>query len=165
MHGGAHGDAITIAEALRDALEHTTTPFKDEPPADTGLPNDKITDIIGGTSSVSGIILAVDVDRKEQIHDIGLPVKPSNLVDSNFNFQKLGKDDAGVVAEFSLRPDEVDTVVRSLRKHRFHVTAVHNHELFEKPHLYYLHAFATGAPLDLAAAIREALNHTNSELK
>jgi hypothetical protein len=44
---------VAIAEALRGALEQTSTSFKDEPPADTGLPNEKITDIMGGTRSVS----------------------------------------------------------------------------------------------------------------
>jgi Domain of Unknown Function (DUF1259) len=43
--------------------------------------------------------------------------------------------------------------------------AVHNHELFEEPDLYYQHAFNTGDPLALATAIRAALNNTDSEFK
>jgi hypothetical protein len=94
LHGTALGNAVAIARALRTALQQSATPIgPSEPPGDTGLPNDQIAHIVGGTGMVSDSVLVIE------------------------------------------------------------------------PRLYYLHGFGTGAPLDLARAVRAALNHTNSKFE
>jgi hypothetical protein len=132
-------------------------------PGNTHLPNEEITEIIGGTSMISDSVLSVTVERKETFRELGVVLKPAMQVESMFNFQALENGQAAVNAEFILLPVEVDTVARILREHDFFVMAVHNHELFIQPNVYYLHSFATGAPLALARAIRDALNKTNSK--
>jgi Domain of Unknown Function (DUF1259) len=163
LHGTAIGDPVHIAKALRDALEHSHQPFVTSPPGNTHLPNEEITQIIGGMSMISDSVLSVDVERKETFRELGIVLEPAMQVESMFNFQALGNGQAAVNAEFILLPDEVDAVARTLREHDFFVMAVHNHELFIEPNVYYLHSFATGGPLALAHAIRDALNKTNSK--
>lgn len=163
LHGTAIGDPVHIAKALRAALERSNQPFVTSPPGNTHLPNEEITQIIGGMSMISDSVLSVDVERKETFRELGIVLKPAMQVESVFNFQALGNGQAAVNAEFILLPSEVDAVARTLREHNFYVMAIHNHELFIEPNVYYLHSFATGGPLALAHAIRDALNKTNSK--
>jgi Domain of Unknown Function (DUF1259) len=163
LHGTAIGDPVHIAKALRAALERSNQPFVTSPPGNTHLPNEEITQIIGGMSMISDSVLSVDVERKETFRELGIVLEPAMQVESMFNFQALGNGEAAVNAEFILLPSEVDAVARTLREHHFYVMAIHNHELFIEPNVYYLHSFATGGPLALAHDIRDALNKTNSK--
>jgi hypothetical protein len=163
IHGTATGDPVHIAKALRNALEHSHQPFETSGPGKTGLPNEEITELVGGTSMISDSVLSVSVDRKDRFRELGILLEPEMQLDSLFNFQSIGNGKAAVVAEFVVLPQEADAVARVLRQHNIFVTALHNHELFIEPDLYYLHAFGTGSPLELARIVHEALTHTNSE--
>jgi hypothetical protein len=166
LHGAVIGDPVAIAKILKNALsKNTGQPFEASQQGNTGLPNEKIADIIGGMQMISGNVLAVEVQRKETIRELGIVVRPSNHVHSLFSFQSLGTSQAACVAEFILLPSEVDTVARIMRANAFYVTAIHNHELFVEPHVYYLHAFNVGNPTTQAQTIRKALNHTNSKFE
>jgi hypothetical protein len=166
MHGTAFGDPVQIAQAWYQVLKaNTGQPFETMPPGQTNLPNQQIIEIIGGTSSVSGIILNVEVPRRDRTAELGLVLAPTEQIQSLFSFQSIGNGQAAVDSEFSLRAVEVDAVCRTLRGSQFEIMAIHNHELFEEPDLYYEHAFNTGDPLELARAIRAALNNTNSAFK
>lgn len=166
LHGTAIGDALAIARALRDALSRSATPFgPSEPPGQTGLPNDQIARIIGGSSMISGSVLTVDVDRREAIRELGVRLEPAMEVDSEAVFQSIGGGQAAVQAEIVVLPEEADAVARELRARGLYVTALHNHELFIEPRLYYVHSFGTGAPLDLASSVRAALNQTRSRFE
>jgi uncharacterized protein DUF1259 len=165
LHGTAIGDAVAIAQALFQALKNNSgQPFQASPPQDTHLPNDQITEIIGGMSMISGKVLTVDVDRKEKIEELKVPLEPASQLESNFHFQTIGGNDAIVNAEFVLRPFEVDVVAETISSNGFKISAVHNHELFIKPRIYYLHSGASGDPISLAQVIRQALNQTNSKV-
>jgi Domain of Unknown Function (DUF1259) len=166
LHGTARGDALTMARALRDALSHSGTPFNpSEPPGSTGLPNDQIAQIVGGTGMVSDNVLVVDVDRRETIVELGVRLEPAMEVDSEAVFQAIGGGQAAVQTEIVVLAEEADAVARQLRAGGLFVTALHNHELVIEPRLYYVHAFGTGEPLTLAHAVRAALNHTNSKFE
>jgi hypothetical protein len=165
LHGTAIGDPVRIAKGLRDALEHSHQPFVSSGSGDTHLPNKEITEIVGGTSMVSDSVLTVSVERKDRFRELGILLEPDMQVDSMINFQSIGEGHAAAVAEIPVLPEEADAVARTLREHDFYVTALHNHELFIEPDLYYLHAFGTDEPLSLARAVRAALNHTNSKFQ
>jgi hypothetical protein len=165
LHGSAIGSPVAIAHALYRALkDNSRQPFESSPPQNTHLPNKLITDIIGGSSMVSSVVLTVDVERKEHFEENGVHLEPASQLESNFHFQKISTG-AIVDAEFVLRPDEVDRVAEIMSANGFLISAVHNHELFIRPRLYYLHSIATGEPLHLARIIRSALEQTNSKLK
>jgi Domain of Unknown Function (DUF1259) len=166
VHGTAMGDPVKIAQILHDILSsQTKQPFEISPPGNTGLPNEDITNIIGGTSMIEGVVLEVDVERADRIRELGVELQPTAEIQSNFHFQKIGTNQAIVATEFTTISRETDAVCRTLRKYDFKITAVHNHELFTYPSLYYVHAGNTGDPLMLARAIREALGHTRSKFE
>jgi hypothetical protein len=166
LHGTGLGDPVRIATMLYDALRNNTAqPFSSPEPPDTGLPNHKIASTIGGEPEASGKILVVSVDRADQFTELGVSLEPESQIEGAFTFQKIGTDLAIVSAEFPLLNKEVDAVAQSLVNNGFTISAVHNHELFIEPHLYYLHSAKTGNPLELAAYIRQALAYGNFELK
>jgi hypothetical protein len=163
MHGTARNDALTIARALRAALDRTATPLgMSSGSGNTGLPNEQIAQIIGGTPTVDDHVLKVDVDRKEKIEELDVELKPEMQVHHETIFQPIGGGRAAMYTEYILLPEEVHAVAREMREHDQNVTAVHNHELVIHPRFYWFHSFGTGDPLDLARAARAALKHTNS---
>ena len=65
--------------------------------------------------------------------------------------------------DFVLTAEEVNPVVRTLRKNGIEVTAIHNHMLTENPRLFFLHFWANESPFKLADALRAALDKTHSK--
>jgi len=61
------------------------------------------------------------------------------------------------LGEAVLRQSEVNTVMRVLRENNIIVTALHNHWLFERPRLMYMHWEARMDPEQFLRASREAL--------
>jgi biotin operon repressor len=57
--------------------------------------------------------------------------------------------------------DEVNKVIRALRRGGIDIVEVHNHMLNDQPRLFYLHFWTTGDGTRLAKAIRPALDATN----
>jgi len=166
LHGTAIGDPVAIARDLYHALRYNSNqPFESSPPQHTGLPNDQITKIIGGDSMISGKVLSVEVERRETFSELGVRLEPASQLESKFYFQKIGDKNAALDSEFVLRSFEVGRVVRELLEHDFKITAIHNHELFIEPRLYYMHCFATGQPLALARVVSEALERGNFKRK
>jgi hypothetical protein len=167
LHGTSIGDPLFIATALKKALSHSKTPLKQNTaqPATLDFNAKQIEHIIGGSGMISGGVLSVSVERAEKISELGVMLQPAMQIESMFNFQSIGHGRVAEAGEFVLLPQEVDAVARSLRASGFPVTAVHNHELFIEPDLYYLHTFKTGNPVELAEATRKALNHTQSKFQ
>ena len=58
--------------------------------------------------------------------------------------------------EFSLprKDPKVNPVIKALRTHGIDVTAMHNHTLFERPHLYFMHFWANDDAVKLATCLR-----------
>jgi len=178
LHGTALGFPVEIAKGLVAVLKAVDHPIPPPaPPGNTGLPNKKIAQIIGGTPEVSGIILRVSVERPDEITELGVRLEPAMQVEHVFLFQHV-QGQAAVDAEFVLLSDEVDPVARSLRGNGFTLMGLHHHELFEvvqpaspppgnpmfppETKLYYLHAFKTDAGLELAREIRKALDQAET---
>ncbi len=163
LHGTTIGDPVQVAKELRAALRHSHQPFVSSSPGNTGLPNKEITEIIGGMSMISDSVLSVDVEHKGTFRELGIVLQPAMQLESLLNFQSIGNGKAAESFEVVVLPQEADAVIRTMREHTIYFTALHNHELFIEPNLYYIHGFATGEPLELARATRDALNHTNSK--
>jgi hypothetical protein len=77
--------------------------------------------------------------------------------------QPTGQGKAAISGDFVLLAKEVNPVIRALRAHGIDVTAMHNHMLFEQPHLYFMHFWANDDAVKLAQGLRAALDETNSQ--
>ena len=68
------------------------------------------------------------------------------------------QDDAVVDGDFAMTAREVQPVMRSLRRSRIHIVALHNHMIGEDPSFYFLHYWGKGSAVDLARGLQAAMD-------
>src|SRR5688572_2128534 len=73
-----------------------------------------------------------------------------------------GSDANAVVdGDFAVLEDELQPVLKALRKNRINIVAIHHHMTHESPRMLFLHYWGKGKVADLAVALNEALNAQN----
>lgn len=167
MHIVGHGDPVTMAATIRDALALTKTPVTASTTtraAGDGLDTATLDSMIGAVGKVNGGVYQFSIPRADKITDGGMEVPPSMGVAMPLNFQPLGDGNAAITGDFVLTGGEVNPVIRALEASGIGVTAVHNHMIGEEPRLYFLHFWATGDQGALARGLRAALDQTNASL-
>ena len=74
-----------------------------------------------------------------------------------------GTDDNAVVdGDFVVLEDELQPVLKSLRKSGVNIVAIHHHMTHEEPRTIFLHYWGRGAAKDLADAVNTALQATKT---
>jgi Domain of Unknown Function (DUF1259) len=89
----------------------------------------------------------------------GVPVRAGFALGSYAAFRKMGTE-AMVMGDLVLLDEEVARVMRRLMERGFRVTGLHNHLNEMSPHVMYMHYSGHGDPVQLAMALREALNES-----
>lgn len=70
-----------------------------------------------------------------------------------------GSDEQAVVdGDFAMREDELQSVLKTLRANGIYIVAIHQHMTHEEPRYVFLHYWGKGKALDLAKAVKQALN-------
>ena len=70
-----------------------------------------------------------------------------------------GSDElAAVDGDFIMTAEEVQPVLRALRKANIHVVALHNHMAGEQPAFYFTHFWGKGKAEELARGVKSALD-------
>jgi hypothetical protein len=167
MHIAGHGDPVVLARSLASALALTKTPFPPTaPPAAAqtlDLKTAQVEQTLGYSGKANGGVLQFSVPRREKISDSGMDVPPAMGTATAINFQPTGQGKAAISGDFVLLAAEVNPVIRALRTHGIEVEAMHNHMLFDEPHLYFMHFWANDDAVKLAQGLRAALDETNSQ--
>jgi hypothetical protein len=73
-------------------------------------------------------------------------------------FTKGANAEDVLMGDLVLTQDEVNPVMSALLDHGIDVTALHNHFFWDEPRMFYMHVHAHGAPADLAARLKPALD-------
>lgn len=167
IHYMGHGDEQKLAGAMKDALALSATPMgappSASPPAST-FDWSKVQEALGIKGTERGGVLQVGVPRKEKIITAdGTEVPAFMGTATAINFQPTSKGVA-ITGDFALTANEVNPVVRELRKSGIQITALHSHMLDESPRLFFMHFWANDEPVKLARGLRAALEKTNSAL-
>ena len=165
MHVSGHGDAVALARTLHAALAQTATPMGPATPstATVDLPTADLDRIIGHAGKANGGVYQFGVPRAERIVEHGMEIPPSMGMATAVNFQPLGEGRAAITGDFVMIAAEVNPVIRALQKGGVRVTAIHSHMLEETPRLFFMHFWATGDALKLAATIRAALDRMHTK--
>jgi len=166
LHIASHGDAVTMARAIHDAVALTKTPGPEAGslPATSeplGIDQKAIEDVLGRSGKVNGGILQFGVPRSEDITDDGVSVPPTMGVATAINFQPTGGNKAAITGDFVLLAKEVNPVIKALCDHGIRATALHSHMLKEEPRLLFMHFWAVDDAEKLAKGLRAALDVTN----
>lgn len=169
MHVSGHGDPVVLARSLASALALTKTPLPSAAPTAAAVPQAldlrvaEVNQALGYTGKANGGILQFSVPRIEKITDGGMEIPPSMGTATAINFQPTGQGKAAISGDFVLLATEVNPVLRALRMHSIEVEAMHNHMLFDQPHMIFMHFWANDDAVKLAQGLRAALNETNSQ--
>lgn len=166
MHVHALGNAIDIAQNLREAiaLSHTPGPpsGNQAPQPASGIDTIAIARVLGYVGKSNGGVYQVSVPRADTIHERDFEIPPTMGLATVINFQPTGAGKAAIIGDFVMRPNEVDAVMRALRTSGIEVTSLHSHLLNEEPKLYFMHYWANDDAVKLARGLRAALDRTNS---
>lgn len=110
--------------------------------------------ILGGKGMSNGKSCSITVERKLNAKILGRRYETEHEI----TIQSLKNGKTLNTGEITLLQSEVQRFNDAARKRNFKVTAIHNHWLFDKPHLIYLHLESVENPIIFARKLRSALN-------
>ena len=162
MHIGGHGDVEKLGAAVRkvlDAIQTSKSGTESFPGGSlpeqnriTAAPLDQVLGVKGETSN--GMYKAT-IGRTATHH--GTNIGKQMGVNTWAAF--AGTDEmASVDGDFAMTEDELQGVLKTLRKNGIHIVAIHNHMTNEQPRYVFLHYWGKGRAQDLAKAVRAALD-------
>jgi hypothetical protein len=163
MHIGGMGDEAKLAQAVGRVfgkLKETrdtppAVPIADIDPAKTSLDPKKIDAIIGASGALGNGVYKIVIGRKTQMagHEVGEEMGVNTWA------AFAGSDGQAVVdGDFAMLENEVQGVLKALRGAGIHIVAIHNHMIGESPRYLFLHYWGVGSTLQLAKALKAALD-------
>ncbi|MUG47572.1 DUF1259 domain-containing protein [Paenibacillus woosongensis] len=114
----------------------------------------RLANIPGGTGMSNGKSCSIMIERKLNAKILGRRYETEYEV----TIQSLQNGTTLNTGEITLLQSEVQRFINAVRKRNIKVTAIHNHWLFEKPRLIYLHIESVENPIVFARKLRAALN-------
>lgn len=116
--------------------------------------------ILGATPSVvNGVCLATRSRTNIKARVLKRKARSFMFVPQAFSFESMDRQGRALcLGETVILQKEINPFVSRLRKHGIKVTAIHNHWLFDKPRLMYIHFESIDRPLQFARKVRDALN-------
>ncbi|MEK5643860.1 MULTISPECIES: DUF1259 domain-containing protein [Paenibacillus] len=115
---------------------------------------DRLAAILGGKGTSDGKSCSIMIERKLNAKILGRNYETEHEI----TIQSLKNGTTLNTAEITLLQSEVQRFTSAARKQGFKVTAIHNHWLFEKPRLMYLHLETVENPVTFARKLRAALH-------
>jgi hypothetical protein len=163
MHIGGTGGLETLATAVGmlfakiketsgTASQRQVVPLD---PKTTSLDSKRIEAILHAPGDLANGVYKATIGRTTQMvgHAVG------NTLGINTWAAFVGSDaEAAVDGDFVMREDELQSVLKALRRVGINITAIHNHIEMEPPRVVFLHYWGVGSTPDLAKGIRAALD-------
>lgn len=109
-------------------------------------------------------ICSVEIVRRDlNVMHMGKKMSPETMeLVFHFSFENIG-DQTAVMGELALQEKEINPVIDQLRKGNLEVSALHNHMIYERPRIMYVHFQGLGDIKQQAAAIKKAIEQTGFE--
>ena len=165
MHIGGSGDPEKLATGVRAVWDAIKAVRKENPAPQRrfsgGTPEAGTIDAapikkaLGHKAQVQDGVVKVTIGRRGEMH--GVEVGGSMGLTTWAAFS--GSDElAAVDGDFIMTAEEVQPVLRALRKSGIHVVALHNHMVGEQPAFYFTHFWGKGKASTLAEGLHSALD-------
>lgn len=162
MHIGGKGDEERLTAAVGKVfakVKETSggrgeVPFAAIEPAQTSLDPKKIEAIIGAQGEMAGGVFKITLGRTTTMegHTLG------STMGVNTWAAFAGSDEQAVVdGDFAMVEDELQPVLKALRRAGIRIVAIHSHMTMESPRMVFLHYWGVGPTVDLARALQSAL--------
>jgi hypothetical protein len=165
MHIGGHGEPAKLAagvtsvwDAIKKVRAEQPTPatrFPGKAPTPGKVTAAPLESLLGRKSETQDGVVKFTIAREGMMH--GVKVGGSMGLTTWAAFS--GDDElAAVDGDFIMIAEEVQPVLRALRKADIHIVALHNHMIGEQPAFYFTHFWAKGTPEQLAKGLKAALD-------
>ncbi len=165
MHIGGRGAPEQLAagvknvwDAIKRVREKNKMPgnrFPGEVPPKGAIDQVAIERALGHRGMAQDGVVKVTIGREGSMHGVKVGVSMGLTTWAAFS----GSDElAAIDGDFIMTADEVQPVLRALRKADIHIVALHNHMVGEKPAFYFAHFWAKGPSESLARGLRSALD-------
>ena len=165
MHIGGMGDAGALAAGVKRIYDKIDAIRAGKP-----TPEKTFAAKIGGTNAITAVPLEVALGMKGQsaqgmfkvvigrpatMH--GTPVGKEMGINTWASFG--GSDDEAVVdGDFAMTENELQTVLKAMRKEGINIVAIHQHMSQEQPRYLFLHYWGKGKALALAQSVKKAFD-------
>jgi hypothetical protein len=171
MHIGGEGDQEKLARGVRAILDKVKEVRAGQPkpadgfggsqiPARSSITAAPLQEILGNNGESKDGMFKATFGRTVKMHS-GEEVGKEMGVNTWAAF--AGTDDNAVVdGDFVVLEDELQPVLRSLRKSNINIVAIHHHMTHEQPRTIFLHYWGRGPAQKLANAVKTALQATKA---
>jgi len=161
MHIEVEGTLKDVAAgiyAMQQAMINAVKEDQQPLPTRHAIDGDTIEKIIPVKGTAKDGMFKMVIGRKIKA-SCGCPVGKNMGINSWIAFGGT-HDHAVVDGDFSLFEDEVQPVVKTLKKAGINVVAIHNHMIHEQPRLIYVHFWAEGNAGKIAYGLKDAIDQT-----
>jgi len=165
MHIAGMGPAAPMANGIRNALDKTGTPKTQASTSASALALDtkRIEEIIGHPGKAGGGVFKITLGRPG-VKMNGVELTASMGLNTWAAFTGTNER-AHVAGDVAMTANEVNLVIRALRRGGIDIAAVHNHMLDEAPRIFFLHYWGTGPAEKLAQTVREAFDRAKGPVR
>jgi hypothetical protein len=165
MHLGGTGDAATLAAGVRKVYDKVAeiraanpAPAKASPgriASPSALDAQPLESALGVKGQASQGMVKVVIGRPASMHDV--PVGKEMGINTWAGF--AGSGDAAVVdGDFAMLENELQPVLRAMRREGINIVAIHQHMTHEQPRYLFLHYWGKGRAVDLAQSLKRVLD-------
>jgi hypothetical protein len=165
MHIGGQGEPEKLAAGVKgvwDAIkkvrsEHKqpATQFAGKVPQKGTIAAAPLDKILGHKSDTQAGVVKFTIGRDGMMHATRVSASMGLTTWAAFS----GSDElAAMDGDFIMTANEVQPVLKALRKASIHIVALHNHMVGEQPTYYFTHFWGKGAAAELARGFRGALD-------
>ena len=169
MHVHAHGKAADLARKVKPALDligkgasrPATAPAAPAAAPATTIDTAKLAQIVGTPGEQSGAVYKITIGRDDlKLTEMGAPINARMGLNTWAAFVGTN-DNAAVAGDVAMLANEVQPVLKALRKNGIDVVAIHHHMTGTQPTIYFLHYWGTGPAEKLATGFKAALSETS----
>jgi hypothetical protein len=165
MHIGGMGDSARLAAAVkavydriaqvRSAQASPSTTFAGDIPATSNISAAPIEEVFGVKSQTNNGMVKIVIGRKATMHGVEI----GNEMGVNTWAAFAGSDQQAVVdGDFAMLESELQTVLKTMRAGGINIVAIHQHMTQETPRIMFLHYWGKGKAVDLARAVKKAVD-------
>ncbi len=165
MHIGGMGNVNDLAGGVKKVYDKIAEIRAAHPTASTGFPatiakDSKISAapleaVFGMKGQTNSGMFKVVIARQAKMHGIAV----GNEMGLNTWAAFAGSDDEAVVdGDFAMLANELQPILKTMRADGINIVAIHQHMTEEQPHYLFLHYWGKGKSVDLAKAVKNALN-------
>ena len=168
MHVHGHGKPADLARQVKPALDligkstarPTIAPAAPAAPATTTIDTAKLAQIVGTPGEQSGAVYKITIGRDDlKLTEMGASINARMGLNTWAAFVGTNEN-AAIAGDVAMLANEVQPVLKALRKNGLDVVAIHHHMTGTQPTIFFLHYWGTGPADKLATGFKAALSET-----